>query len=167
MMTCSQSAKRARLTNPLPSNIGRCSPKAFIALGFALLSLAACSRSRRAEKLSAPTAEEAAYLSNIQISGARMTASENFLQHVVTTLHARVTNNGNKTVSYLEVDVAFLNYANQIDLRKKEQPIDRNKPALKPGETRDFEVSFDQLPEDWNQGPPQMTPLRVVLAENQ
>ena len=166
-MTYSRSAERARLTNPLPSNISRCSRKAFIALSFALLSLAACSRSRRAEKLSAPTAEEAAYLSNIQISGARMTASENFLQHVVTTLHARVTNNGNKTVSYLEVDVALLNYANQIYLRKKEQPIDRNKPALKPGETRDFEVSFDQLPEDWNQGPPQMTPLRVVLAENQ
>jgi len=93
-----------------------------------------------------------------------MTAAQNFLQHTITTLHARITNKGNKTVRYLEMDLAFSNYMEQADLRQKAHPITTNTPPLKPGETRDFELSFDHVPEDWNQAPPQITPVRVVLA---
>ena len=133
-------------------------------IGFSLLSLAACSSSRRASEISAPTAEEKAYLQNIQISNAQMTAAQNFLQHTIVTLHARVTNNGNQSVRYLEMDLAFLNYSGQVDLRQKANPISTSTPPLNPGETRDFQLSSDQMPEDWNHAPPQITPVRVVLA---
>jgi len=96
-----------------------------------------------------------------------MTAAKNFLQHTVTTLHAQVTNKGGQTVGYVEMDLAFSNFMGQVDLREKAHPVNAETPPLKPGETRAFEVSFDHVPEDWNQAPPQITPIRVMLAANQ
>jgi hypothetical protein len=163
-MPYSESPHGASLMDPLLSNVSHRSQRTFIIIGFSLLSLAACSNSRRGAEISAPTAEEKAYLQNIQISNARMTAAQDFLQHTIVTLHARVTNKGNRTVRYLELDLAFSNYMEQVDLRQKAHPITSNTPPLNPGETRDFELSFDQVPEDWNQAPPQITPVRVVLG---
>jgi hypothetical protein len=131
-----------------------------------MLSLAACSCSRRPPGSSAPTAEEKAYLQNIQITDARVTAAENFLQNTVVSLHAQAVNKGNKTVRYLELDLAFLNFMGQVDLLQKAYPITADTPPLKPGETRDFEVSFDHVPSDWNQAPPQIAVVRVGLTEN-
>jgi hypothetical protein len=148
----------------LPSRISHRPRRTLITVGFAILSLAACGSSRRPAETSQPTAAEKAYLQNIQVIGAHMTAAQNFLQHTVVTLHANITNKGNQTVRHLELDLAFSNYMGQIDLREKAHPINANTPALKPGETRAFEVSFDHVPGDWNQAPPQITPVRVVLA---
>lgn len=149
--------------SPRPASL--CLRNVLIAVGFSLLALAGCS-SRRNGKLPPPTAEETAYLPNIQITGARVTAAENFLQHTVVTLHARITNKGNRTVRYLEVSVDFSNYSGQTDLHKQKEPINPNTPALKPGETQTVKLSFDQPPEDWNQAPPKITPVRVVLANS-
>jgi len=132
-----------------------------------MMSLPACSSSRRAPETSQPTAAERAYFQNIQITGVRMTAAKNFLQHTVTTLHASVSNQGTQTVRYLELDLVFSNFMGQVDLREKAHPINSNTRPLKPGETRAFEVSFDHFPEDWNQAPPQITPTRIVLAGSQ
>ncbi len=132
-----------------------------------MLSLAACNSSQRSPETTQPTAAENAYIQNIQITDARMTAATNFLQHTVTTLHANATNKGNQTVHYLELDMAFSNFMGQVDLRQKADPINTNTPPLKPGETRAFEVSFDHVPGDWNLAPPQITPVRVVLAQSQ
>ena len=132
-----------------------------------MLSLAACGNSRRPPEASPPTPAEKAYLQNIQVTAARMTAAKNFLQHTVTTLHAQVTNQGGQTVGYIELDLAFSNFMGQIDLREKAHPVNTGTPPLKPGGTRAFEVSFDHVPEDWNQAPPQITATRVMLAGNQ
>ena len=138
--------------------------KTLAILSLALLSLAAGGCSRRSPEASPPTAAEKAYLQNIQVTGARMTAAKNFLQDTVITLNAQVSNRGSQTVRYVEMDLAFSNFMGQIDLREKANPVNRNTPPLKPGETRDFEVSFDHMPGDWNQAPPQITITRVALA---
>jgi hypothetical protein len=145
----------------------RPSPQRILAsLGIALLSLAACSGPHRTPETSQPTAAEKAYLQNIEVTGAQMTAAKNFLQHTVTTLHAQVTNKGNQAVTFLELDLVFSNFMGQVDLREKAHPVKADTPPLKPGETRAFEVSFDRVPDDWNQAAPQVTATRVVLSEN-
>jgi Protein of unknown function (DUF2393) len=138
-----------------------------MAVGFALLSLAACGSFRHSQEASHPTSEEKAYLQNIQVTDTQMTAAKNFLQHTVTTVHARVTNGGKRTVRELDLDLSFSNFMDQVDLREQAHPVNAGTPPLKPGETRAFEVSFDHVPDDWNQVPPQITPVRVVLGENQ
>ncbi|MCL5671277.1 MAG: hypothetical protein M1423_08290, partial [Acidobacteria bacterium] len=109
--------------NLLAHHISHLPQRTLLAVGLAMLSLAACNSSQRSPETSQPTAAENAYLQNIQITGARMTAATNFLQHTVTTLHANATNKGNQTVHYLELDMAFSNFMGQVDLRQKADPI--------------------------------------------
>jgi len=136
---------------------------AAMAVAFAIANLSGCSSPRRPTK-SAPTPEEKAYLQNIQITPGRVEAAQNFLQHTVTTLHATVTNNGKKTVLYLEVSLTFSDIEGKPVQQTKAFPISDGTLPLKPGETRPFHVSFDQVPAAWNQAPPRVAPVRVILA---
>ena len=134
-------------------------------MAFALgaTTFAGCGGHRQAAK-SPPSPEEKAYLQNIQITPGRVEAAKNFLNHTVTTVHATVTNNGKKSVRYLKISLTFSDIEGKPIQQKTADAISRNDPPLKPGETREFMVSFDEVPPVWNQAPPHMAPARVVLA---
>ena len=134
-----------------------------LVIAFALAALAGCSGPNQASK-SAPTPEEQAYVQNIQITPGSVEAAQNFLQHTVTTVHGTVTNNGKKAVRYLEIRLTFSDIEGKPIQQKSATPITSNTAPLKPGETRPFQVSFDQVPPMWNQAAPRMTPARVILA---
>lgn len=105
--------------------------------------------------------EEKAYLQQMTVTDARMSAAENFLGHTVFFLDARVTNRGRRVVRRLELELKFVDTLNQVVLREKAWPITERTPPLQPGEIRAFQVSFDHLPADWNQAPPTITPVQV------
>ena len=136
------------------------------ALGLALVAaaFAACGGSPRQAAKSAPQAEEKGYLQNIQVTPGRVEAAQNFLKHTVTTVRGTVTNNGSKTVRYLEISLTFSDIEGKPIEQKTAAPISGSTPLLKPGETRPFELSFDQVPAMWNQAVPRMAPVRVVLG---
>ena len=132
-------------------------------VAFAVAALASCGGTKQAPK-SAPTQEEAAYIQNIQLTPGRAEAAQNFLQHTVTTVSGTVTNKGNKTVVYLEISLTFSDIEGKPIEQRKAYPINRSSAPLKPGESRQFLVSFDKVPPMWNQAVPQMAPVRAVLA---
>ncbi len=107
------------------------------------------------------TAEQQAYLDQIEVTDARMSAAENFLGHTVTYLDAVVANKGLRAVSEIELELAFVDTLYQVVLRETAHPVTPRTPPLKPGETRSFQVSFEHMPIDWNQGPPRITPISV------
>jgi len=132
-------------------------------VAFAFMALASCGGTKQAAK-PAPTPEETAYLQNIQLTPGRAEAAQNFLQHTVTTVYSTVTNKGNKTVIYLEINLTFSDIEGKPIDQRKAYPISGTTLPLKPGETREFRVSFDQVPPMWNQAVPKMVPDRVILA---
>lgn len=136
------------------------------ALGLALVAaaFAGCGGSPRQAAKSAPTAEEKAYLQNIQITSGSVEAAKNFLNHTVTTVHGTVANNGKNNVLYVEISLTFSDIEGKPIEQKTATPVSGNTLPLKPGETRPFQVSFDEVPTMWNQAAPQMAPTRVVLA---
>ncbi len=134
-----------------------------MAVAFAVASLAGCSSTRRTAK-SPPTPEEKAYLQDLQFATGRVEAARNFLGHTVTTFQSQVTNKGKKTVLYIEINLTFYDIDGKTVEQKKAYPVGGATPPLNPGETRPFQVSFDQVPDLWNQAPPKITPVRVVLA---
>lgn len=144
---------------PLPALVAASS------IAFAIAALAGCGGSPKKAARTAPTAEEAAYLQNIQVTPGQAESAQNFLQHTVTTVHGTVANHGTKAVLYLEISLTFSDIEGKPIEQRTAAPISGGAPPLKPGETRTFQVSFDQVPAVWNQAPPQMTPKRVVLAE--
>jgi len=131
---------------------------------FAISTMAGCGGSPKQTAKSSPTAEEAAYLKKVQVTPGRVEAAQNFLQHTVTTIHGTVTNNGKKTILYLQISLTFSDIEGKPVEQKTAAPVSGNTLALKPGETRPFKVSYDEVPAMWNQAPPQMTPKRLVLA---
>ncbi|TAM84556.1 MAG: DUF2393 domain-containing protein [Acidobacteria bacterium] len=134
------------------------------AVALAVAALAGCGVGKKQVEKSPSRPEEPSYLRNIQITPGRVEAAQNFLQHTITTVYGTVTNNGNKTVRNLEISLTFSDIEGKPIEQKSATPIANDDPPLKPGETRPFQLSFDQVPDMWNQAPPQMAPVRVVLA---
>jgi len=133
-------------------------------IAIAVAALAGCGGSPKQAAKSAPTAQEEAYLQNIQITPGRVEAAKNFLNHTVTTVHGTLANNGRKTVLYVEISLTFSDIEGKPIQQKTAAPISGNTPPLMPGESRPFELSFDQVPAMWNQAVPRMAPVRVKLG---
>lgn len=100
------------------------------------------------------TAAEKAYESEIEVRGAQMSAASNFLGSTLYYLNAQLTNHGNKTVRQLELNLAFMDPFGDVVYRQTEQPVTSTTPPLKPGATEPLHLTFEHLPTEWNQGPP-------------
>ena len=113
----------------------------------------------RSERPSVPAldADQKAYISQIVISDARMSAAENFLGHTVVYLDGRVTNRGDRAVRQIKIQMEFVDILNQVVLRETASPLDPKVGPLQPGKARDFQVAFDHLPAEWNQAAPTVT----------
>jgi hypothetical protein len=109
------------------------------------------------------TADEKAYLSQISITGARMSAAQNFLGDTITFLDAKVTNQGSRTVRDVELKLEYVDVYRQVVLRTFTHAVSARALPLPPGTARDFQVSYDHMPADWNQAPPKITVTRVAF----
>lgn len=105
--------------------------------------------------------EAQAYLGEITVSDAHMSAAETGLGSNVTYLDARVSNNGARAVREIDLQLDFVDMLNQVVLRKTAHPLTATGPPLRPGESRLFRVTFDYMPAEWNQGLPVMKPIYV------
>lgn len=105
--------------------------------------------------------EERAYLSQIEITDAKVSAVENFLGDMVIYLDANITNRGSRPVRQVELEVSFLDPWGQVVLLEKGWPVSRRAPPLAAGETHPFQLAFENMPVEWNQAPPKIVARRV------
>ena len=117
--------------------------------------------SRRSGSLAALAEEQHGYLPQLVVSNPRVSAAENFLGHTVTYLDAQIANKGTRVVSQVQLEMEFVDMLGQVVLRETNRPVNPQTPALKPGETQTFQVSFEHMPFEWNQAPPS---IRVKLV---
>lgn len=114
-----------------------------------------------------------AYAASLPLTQFAMSESENLTGGKQTYLDGHVGNTGGRTVTAVTVQVVFQNdmeLAPQIDtvpltlIRVKEPYIDTEPVSaepLKPGDEREFRLTFETVPENWNQ---QMPEVRVIRA---
>ena len=117
-----------------------------------------------------------AYAASLPLSQFAMSESENLSGGKLTYLDGHVQNSGNRTVSGITVQVIFQNdlaLTPQIDtvpltlIRMKEPYIDTEPVAaapLKPGDDREFRLTFESVPDNWNT---QMPEVRIIGTELQ
>ncbi|HEV2646292.1 MAG TPA: DUF2393 family protein [Acidobacteriaceae bacterium] len=115
-----------------------------------------------------------AYAASLPLSGMEMSEAENLSGGKMTYLDGRLTNSGGRTVTGVTVQVVFANdmgMAPQVDtvpltlIRTKQPYIDVepvSADALKPGDSRDFRLTFETVPDGWNT---QMPEVRVIRTE--
>ena len=109
------------------------------------------------------------YVKNLQLSDFKLSQAENFVGGNVTYLERKVSNAGNKTVSGAQVRVIFKNSLDEVSQSETlplmiitaRQPYidtaDLHSEPLKPGDSRDFRLTFEHVTADWNGAMPEVT----------
>lgn len=119
------------------------------------------SRPREAPQPPGITADAKAYVANLKLSQVGMKATANYAGAAVVEVLGRITNNGSRTLDRVELNCVFYDAAGLVVLRER-VPIVRS--TLKPGETRDFRLPFEGIPQSWNQSLPQLVIAHIAFA---
>jgi hypothetical protein len=109
------------------------------------------------------TREAAAYLPNLQLSDVDMKAAENYLQQTATTITGKITNTGPRTVRTVEINCVFHGSAGQVLLRERKAIVGRRTGPIATDQTRAFELTFDNIPQGWNQQMPALVIAQIVF----
>lgn len=114
------------------------------------------------------------YAAQLRLSEPQMSTAQNFVGATVTYLELKVSNTGDRKVSGATVESVFRNSLGEV-VQKESQPLMyiyvykpyvdtsslRSNP-LKPGEVREFRLTFDHISADWNREFPE---LRVTAVD--
>lgn len=113
------------------------------------------------------------YAASLPITNVAMSESSNLAGGKVTYLDGHIVNKGDQTVTAITVQTLFRNVAGEVAqndvqpmqlIRTRDPYVDLEPVSaapLKPGEERDFRISFDAVTQDWNGEYPQLRILHV------
>lgn len=93
---------------------------------------------------------EQAYVAEISFDNLSLSAFENMLHQQVTYLNGDISNKGARTIRAVEVTVEFYDQDNKVALRDTRRIIGNSTQPLQSGETRDFQIGFEAIPDRWN-----------------
>ena len=113
------------------------------------------------------------YAPKLGFSGIQMSEATSFSGAKVTYIDGQITNSGDRTVTAVTVQVGFHNDVGQfaqrlavpLSLIRTREPYVDTQPVsaapIEPGQTRDFRLIFDTVPDDWNQQVPEARVINV------
>jgi len=100
-------------------------------------------------------APEQAYAPQIQFLDMKVARATNFLNQEATFVFGTTANNGPRAIRQIEVTFEFHDIFQQVVLRdEKERLFSPTAVPLAPNQQRDFQLTYDTLPAQWNQAPP-------------
>ena len=113
------------------------------------------------------------YAANLTIGKLAMSESSNLSGGKVTYLDGHITNEGNRTVTGIAVQVLFRDAAHEVAenetqalriIRTRDPEVDLeplSAAPLKPGDAADFRLVFDTVPDQWDGAFPDMRMIHV------
>lgn len=111
------------------------------------------------------SAEAKAYLPYLELSDESMKAAENFMKQRVVEVDGKITNKGPRALELVSVYCLFRGVDGREVHRERVPIVQAKGTPLKPGETRDFRLPFDSLPDAWNQAVPTMAIAQITFAQ--
>ena len=115
------------------------------------------------------------YIAQLKLSNFKMSAAENFIGGTISYIDGDITNNGDKTVTRVIVQVNFEDSLGQLSQREElplriirpngayDEPVDLNVVPLAPGQTAPFRLTFDSISAQWNHQYPDLAILDVAV----
>jgi hypothetical protein len=107
------------------------------------------------------TAEAKSYVKNLKLSQVQMKATANYTGAAVIELEGQITNNGDRTLTRVELNCIFYDVNGLVVLRERLPIV---KTETKPGETRNFRLPFEGVPGSWNRAMPQLVIARISFS---
>jgi hypothetical protein len=109
-------------------------------------------------------AAEQAYAERIHFNDLHMSRSTNMIKQEFTYVTGTMTNDGVQSIRAMEVTVEFRDALNQIILRDSQFVIAPNlDPPLNAGLSREFQVTLEHVPAEWNQQYPSIRVIGLLL----
>jgi hypothetical protein len=99
-------------------------------------------------------ATEQAYAPQVKFLEMKVARATNFLNQEATFVFGTTANNGPRGIRQIEVTFEFHDVFQQVVLRDKQRLFSPSAAPLAPSEQRDFQLTYDSLPAQWNQAPP-------------
>ena len=130
---------------------------------------------RKGPNENAPAAADS-YAASLSISSPTMSTADNFAGQQVTYIEGKITNNGSKTVNNAVLQIVFHDSLGQVAQKEsqrvmvittREPYIDTaplSSAPLKPGQTREFRLTFEHVSADWNMQLPEITVVKTATA---
>jgi Protein of unknown function (DUF2393)/Protein of unknown function (DUF3426) len=134
--------------------------------------LAAAFLMRQPPKVAKPPSP---YLAALKFSDFKMSAAENFVGHTVSYIDGTITNNSDKTVTHVVVEVVFQDSMGQLAQREELplqvvrtngaylEPVDVGVSPLAPGQAQPFRLTFDSISAQWNHAYPEIRVTDVTV----
>jgi hypothetical protein len=108
-------------------------------------------------------AAEQAYAEHIHFGSIQMARAKNMLDQEFTYVAGTMSNEGTRTLKALDVVVEFRDSMNQVVLRDNERLVRSAMAPLGPGQSRDFQITLEHMPADWNQQYPEIHVDGMIL----
>ena len=99
-------------------------------------------------------AAEQAYSQQIHFLEPKMSRAANFLNQEVTFVFGTLENGGNRRIKQIEITLEFHDPFNQVVLRDTQRLFLPTAAPLGPGQQRDFQVGYEHIAAQWNNGYP-------------
>jgi hypothetical protein len=104
-----------------------------------------------------PLTEDAkAYVKNLRLANVDMKAHESFLKQSIVEITGEIGNAGDRVLKSVDLNCVFYDPYGQVILRQRVPIVTPQMGGLKPGDTKQFRLPFDTVPENWNNIMPQL-----------
>jgi hypothetical protein len=115
------------------------------------------------------------YITSLKLSDFKMSAAENFIGATVSYIDGSITNNGDKTVTHVVVEVVFKDEMGQVAQQEEvplqvmrtngpyPEPVDVNVSPLAAGQMQPFRLTFDRISAQWNRQYPEIRVTDVTV----
>ncbi len=117
------------------------------------------------------------YAANLAIASPTMSTADNFAGQQQTYIEGKITNNGSKNLNNVVLQILFRDSLGQVVQKETQRlqlittrepyidtaPLSPSSP-LKPGQTREFRLTFEHVSSDWNTQLPEISVLRTSTS---
>jgi hypothetical protein len=112
-----------------------------------------------------PLTEEArAYINSLRLSDVRMEGKLNYFNQKVVEIQGQIGNAGGRNLQIVEIYCIFRDYSGVEVLRQRMAIVNEKMGGLAPGESKPFRLSFDNVPETWNEQLPLLAIASVTFS---
>ena len=108
---------------------------------------------------------EQAYAEHIHFKDIQMAKANNFLNQEFTYIAGTLWNDGARTIRALDVTLEFHDPFNQVILRETESVVGPKDAAVQGGQRRDFQITLEHVPVEWNQQYPSIRVTGLILGD--
>ncbi len=104
------------------------------------------------------------YARSLKLSNVDMQRHDSYLGTGLVEITGSIGNNGDRVLKSVEIHLVFYDPYGQIVLRARRAIVDEKMQNLAPGETKQFRLAFDEVPDEWNQALPQLVIAAINFA---